>query len=109
MQFYCFHGAILRSIVWQLTQATSGPNEPHAANLTWMPEEGVIEVGDESQALENALGKEIDAAEFLASKLPTHPKLHHGRLANGLQYVILPNRVPPNRYSTISHHLSSNP
>ncbi|KAG0577820.1 hypothetical protein KC19_5G184500 [Ceratodon purpureus] len=81
-----------------LTQATSGPNEPHAANLTWMPEEGVIEVGDQSQGLEDVLGKEIDAADFLASKLPTHPKLHHGRLSNGLQYVILPNKVPPNRF-----------
>jgi hypothetical protein len=74
-----------------------------------MPEEGVIEVGDQSQGLEDAFGKEIDAADFLASKLPTHPKLHHGRLANGLQYVILPNKVPPNRYySTAAHHFSLN-
>lgn len=83
--------------MWQATQATTGPNEPHAANLTWMPEEEVLEHGGQAQALENALGKEMDMNDFLESKLPAHPKLHHGRLPNGLQYVILPNKVPPNR------------
>jgi len=81
-----------------LTQATAGPNEPHASNLTWMPEEGVLEAEDQSLALEDSFGKELDASDFLLSKLPTHPKLHHGRLSNGLQYVILPNKVPPNRF-----------
>lgn len=98
MQSSSLFDAILRFSVWQLTQATAGPNEPHAANLTWMPEEGILQVEDQSQGLEDALGKELDASDFLASKLPTHPKLHHGRLTNGLQYVILPNKVPPNRY-----------
>lgn len=94
---------LLRFSVWQLTQATTGPHEPHAANLAWLPEEGVIEDGKQSQALQDELGSEINEADFLVSKLPTHPKLHHGRLANGLQYVILPNKVPPNR----CYHLSN--
>eukprot|EP00850_Spirogloea_muscicola_P024613 SM001150S24024 [mRNA] locus=s1150:35:2196:+ [translate_table: standard] len=37
-------------------------------------------------------------ADFLESPLPAHPKLHRGALANGLRYVILPNKVPSNRF-----------
>lgn len=83
----------------QLTQATAGPNEPHAANFS------IAE--DQSLALEDTFGKDLEGPDFLLSKLPTHPKLHHGRLPNGLQYVILPNKVPPNRYHSTSSFSSS--
>jgi predicted Zn-dependent peptidase len=35
---------------------------------------------------------------LLTRELPVHPALNVGRLPNGLRYVILPNRAPPNRF-----------
>lgn len=35
---------------------------------------------------------------MLAEPLPTNPQLKVGRLRNGLQYVILPNPTPPQRF-----------
>lgn len=89
---------LISCLFWQMTQATTGPSEPHAANLTWVPEEKVLEHEGQALALESALGQEMDIDDFLNSKLQSHPKLHRGRLSNGLQFVILPNKVPPNRY-----------
>ncbi|XP_073144793.1 stromal processing peptidase, chloroplastic [Henckelia pumila] len=74
--------------------ATVGPNEPHAASTTWP--DGVTE----RQSLD-ALDPEAERREyeqFLRLELPSHPKLHRGQLKNGLRYLILPNKVPPNRF-----------
>ncbi|KAF4355476.1 hypothetical protein F8388_015230 [Cannabis sativa] len=60
--------------------ATVGSHEPHAAR-TALPE-----VNDR------------DLDEFLPCQLPSHPKLYRGELNNGLIYLILPNKVPPNRF-----------
>ncbi len=82
----------------QTVQANTGPNEPHAANLASVPEEGLRqELEDQALSLESTLRREVDVDDFLMSKLPSHPKLHRGCLENGLHYVILPNKVPPNR------------
>lgn len=75
-------------------RASTGPDEPHAASTTWP--DGVLE----KQSVE-LLGPEAVTAElehFLSSELPSHPKLHRGQLRNGLRYLILPNKVPPNRF-----------
>lgn len=34
----------------------------------------------------------------LDTPLPSHPELVRGRLENGFEYVIIPNRSPPNRF-----------
>jgi hypothetical protein len=86
----------------QIVQANTGPNEPHVANLAWVPDEELLElVKGQALSLESSLRREEEADvnddDHLVSKLPSHPKLHHGCLENGLQYVILPNKVPPNR------------
>lgn len=75
--------------------ATVGPDEPHVASTAW-PDDGLLE----KQGLEfweNEI-KGVDLEGFLISKLPSHPKLYRGQLQNGLRYVILPNKVPPNRF-----------
>lgn len=74
--------------------ATVGPDEPHAANAI-MPG-GVVE----EQSLDS-LDLEMERTELeriLGSKLPSHPKLYRGQLRNGLRYLILPNKVPANRF-----------
>ncbi|CAH9112963.1 unnamed protein product [Cuscuta epithymum] len=74
--------------------ASAGPDEPHATSTTWL--DGVLE----KQALE-PLDPELERAElyrFFSSELPSHPKLYRGQLGNGLRYLILPNKVPPNRF-----------
>ncbi|CAF1729317.1 hypothetical protein Bca4012_042833 [Brassica carinata] len=79
----------------QIVNATVGPDEPHAAGTAWP--DGIVE---ERQDVE-LLPPEIDSAEleaFLGCELPSHPKLHRGQLKNGLRYLILPNKVPPNRF-----------
>ncbi|CAM6021170.1 unnamed protein product [Sphagnum balticum] len=86
-----------------IVQANTGPNEPHVANLAWVPDEELLElVKGQALSLESSLRREEEADvnddDHLVSKLPSHPKLYHGCLENGLQYVILPNKVPPNRF-----------
>ncbi|KAK9270537.1 hypothetical protein L1049_026118 [Liquidambar formosana] len=74
--------------------ATVGPDEPHAASTTWP--DGILE----KQGFD-LLDPEIGRAGlegFLISELPSHPKLYRGQLKNGLRYLILPNKVPPNRF-----------
>ncbi|KAJ6973219.1 hypothetical protein NC653_033527 [Populus alba x Populus x berolinensis] len=71
-----------------------GPNEPHAASIGCP--DGILERQDS-----DLLDSELERArlfEFLHSELPCHPKLHRGQLKNGLRYLILPNKVPPNRF-----------
>lgn len=75
--------------------ATIGPDEPHAAGTAWP--EGVTEKQDLDLLYPGELqGKDLEG--FLSSELPSHPKLYRGRLKNGLRYLILPNKVPPNRF-----------
>ncbi|VVB07635.1 unnamed protein product [Arabis nemorensis] len=79
----------------QILNATVGPDEPHATGTAW-PDGIVAERQDV-----DLLPPEIDRAEleaFLGAELPSHPKLHRGQLKNGLRYLILPNKVPPNRF-----------
>ncbi|KAL3604799.1 hypothetical protein D5086_005658 [Populus alba] len=74
--------------------ASMGPNEPHAASIACP--DGIVERQD-SHLLDSKLER-ARLLEFLNSELPCHPKLHRGQLKNGLCYLILPNKVPPNRF-----------
>lgn len=74
-----------------IPRATIGPEEPHAANMTW-PDVIV----DKDVAWDPEV-ETIDLEGFLSSPLPSHPKLHRGQLKNGLRYLILPNKVPADR------------
>ncbi|CAI9113723.1 OLC1v1014379C2 [Oldenlandia corymbosa var. corymbosa] len=74
--------------------ATVGPEEPHAASTTWT--DGILEKQDPE--LSDPELERFEFEHFLASELPSHPKLHRGQLKNGLRYLILPNKVPPNRF-----------
>ncbi|KAL3693392.1 hypothetical protein R1sor_007043 [Riccia sorocarpa] len=91
----CIAPRLVRSPGHIVSRAAAGHNEPHA--VTWMPEEGIREK-DEKESLGISETEGADLEEFLLSKLPSHPKLHRGELKNGLRYVILPNKVPPNRF-----------
>ncbi|KAH9624735.1 hypothetical protein KSS87_002449 [Heliosperma pusillum] len=73
-----------------------GPDEPHAVSTSW-PEETLEKPG--LDYLENEIrSAEGEVEEFLDVELPSHPKLYRGQLKNGLRYIILPNKVPPNRF-----------
>ncbi|XAR64309.1 C-terminal processing peptidase [Bertholletia excelsa] len=75
-------------------RAAVGPDEPHAASTAWP--DGTLE----KQSLD-LLDPELERTElerFLGLELPSHPKLYRGQLDNGLRYIILPNKVPPNRF-----------
>lgn len=76
--------------------ATVGPEEPHAASTAWP--DGILEKQDFD--LLNFESERTELEAFLGSKLPPHPKLYRGQLKNGLRYLILPNKVPLNRYSS---------
>lgn len=73
---------------------TVGPDEPHAAPTAWP--DGILEKQDLDVSYPEFGRAELEA--FLSSELPSHPKLYRGQLKNGLKYLILPNKVPPNRY-----------
>ena len=51
----------------------------------------------------------MDTAKFLETPLPEHPDLHRGTLkTNGLRYVVLPNKVPPQRFEAhLEMHVGS--
>ncbi|XP_015880000.1 stromal processing peptidase, chloroplastic isoform X2 [Ziziphus jujuba] len=74
-------------------RATVGPDEPHAAS-TSCPD-GIVEKQDLDLLYP---GVETELEVFLNSELPSHPKLYRGQLKNGMRYLILPNKVPPNRF-----------
>lgn len=77
-----------------IPRATVGPDEPHATSTSWP--DGILE----KQGLD-IFDPEIERTGldgFLSSELPSHPKLYRGQLKNGLRYLILPNKVPPNRF-----------
>lgn len=73
---------------------TVGPDEPHAAPTAWP--DGILEKQDLDVSYPEFGRAELEA--FLSSELPSHPKLYRGQLKNGLKYLILPNKVPPNRF-----------
>lgn len=77
-----------------------GPDEPHAASTTWP--DGIIEKQD-LDLMDPQIGSDqiTSLEDFLASELPSHPKLYRGQLNNGLRYLILPNKIPANRYITL--------
>ncbi|XP_074560219.1 LOW QUALITY PROTEIN: stromal processing peptidase, chloroplastic [Curcuma longa] len=70
-----------------------GPEEPHVASTrsdTVLEKSGLSFLDLESEKAE--------LEGFLNSPLPSHPRLHRGQLKNGLRYIILPNKVPANRF-----------
>ncbi|KAL1833643.1 hypothetical protein ACET3Z_003294 [Daucus carota] len=80
-----------------IPHAVVGPDEPHAASTTWP--DGVLEKQELDLLDPQIGGGEITSLEdFLASELPSHPKLYRGQLNNGLRYLILPNKIPANRF-----------
>ncbi|XP_077254187.1 insulinase (Peptidase family M16) family protein isoform X2 [Tasmannia lanceolata] len=74
--------------------ATVGPDEPHVASTTW-PDTIVEKQG---LGLWDPATETAELEGFLSSQLPSHPKLHRGQLKNGLRYLILPNKIPANRF-----------
>ncbi|KAF0931421.1 hypothetical protein E2562_004549 [Oryza meyeriana var. granulata] len=76
------HGHILHA---------AGPDEPHVASPTWS------ETALDKPYVDQPIGKE-ELEGFLNTPLPSHPKLVRGQLKNGLRYLILPNKVPANRF-----------
>ncbi|KAG9455542.1 hypothetical protein H6P81_000050 [Aristolochia fimbriata] len=73
--------------------ATVGPDEPHVASTAW-PE--AIQEKQDPTFWDPEMQEHLEA--FLHTQLPSHPKLHRGQLKNGLRYLILPNKVPANRF-----------
>ncbi|KAK3130863.1 hypothetical protein QOZ80_6BG0498930 [Eleusine coracana subsp. coracana] len=69
----------------------AGPDEPHVASPTWSETSPYKPYLDQSISQEELVG-------FLNTPLPSHPKLVRGQLKNGLRYLILPNKVPGNRF-----------
>lgn len=78
----------------QVPRASVGPEEPHAASTAWP--DGVTE--KPGSDLLDTEAERIEFENFLRFEIPSHPKLHRGQLKNGLRYLILPNKVPPNRF-----------
>ncbi|KAJ0988100.1 hypothetical protein J5N97_006456 [Dioscorea zingiberensis] len=92
MQSHSFGSSIVKHII--APQATLGPDEPHVASTSWP------DIALEKQRL-GFWDPEAEKAElqrFLNSELPSHPKLQQGQLKNGLRYIILPNKIPANRF-----------
>ena len=75
-----------------------GPDEPHAVSTS--STEGTLEK-PEMDFFDPEV-RRVEVEEFLNAELPSHPKLYRGQLKNGLRYIILPNKVPPNRYGVTS-------
>uniref|UniRef100_A0A803M7P2 Chloroplast processing enzyme n=1 Tax=Chenopodium quinoa TaxID=63459 RepID=A0A803M7P2_CHEQI len=71
-----------------------GPDEPHAVSTNCS--EGTLEKSG-LEFLDPEV-RRVEVEEALNSELPSHPKLYRGQLKNGLRYIILPNKVPPNRF-----------
>ncbi|CAI7839775.1 unnamed protein product [Closterium sp. NIES-53] len=71
-----------------------------------MGEAGGAEAEAERMTMSDAERAEVEA--LLAERLPSHPKVHRGMLVNGLRYVILPNKLPPNRFEAhLEMHVGS--
>jgi hypothetical protein len=49
-----------------------------------------------------------DAKSLLSTEIQPHGELIHGRLPNGLRYVLLPNKTPPERFEAhLEMHVGS--
>ncbi|XBI11784.1 hypothetical protein VPH35_138768 [Triticum aestivum] len=68
----------------------AGPDEPHVASPTWS--EAALDKPYDPMIRNEALEDVLD------TPLPSHPKLIRGQLKNGLRYLILPNKVPADRF-----------
>ncbi|GAV65794.1 Peptidase_M16 domain-containing protein/Peptidase_M16_C domain-containing protein [Cephalotus follicularis] len=88
------HSLGTTSLKRHVPYATVGPDEPHAANTSWP--DGILEKQDVDLSYTEL--DRTDLKGFLGSELPSHPKLYRGQLKNGLCYLILPNKVPSNRF-----------
>ncbi|CAI5523958.1 unnamed protein product [Closterium sp. Naga37s-1] len=53
--------------------------------------------GGEAERVTMSDAERAEVEALLGERLPSHPKVHRGMLDNGLRYVILPNKLPPNR------------
>lgn len=74
-----------------------GPDEPHAASTAW-PESALEQQSSDLLFDTESIEWRRELEGFLGSELPSHPKLYRGQLENGLRYLILPNKVPQNRF-----------
>ncbi|KNA06757.1 hypothetical protein SOVF_178050 [Spinacia oleracea] len=70
-----------------------GPDEPHAVSTSL---EGTLE--NPGLDFLDPEVRRVEIEEVLNTELPSHPKLYRGQMINGLRYIILPNKVPPNRF-----------
>lgn len=77
-----------------IPQATLGPDEPHVASTAWSD----IAIEKQGLGFWDPKAEKTELERFLNIDLPSHPKLHRGELKNGLRYIILPNKIPANRY-----------
>ncbi|KAI5069253.1 hypothetical protein GOP47_0015554 [Adiantum capillus-veneris] len=78
-------------------EVSSGVNQPHAAASSLAVPEGDLLEKSEMGFMEKGFGKD-DFQDLRLLTLPSHPKVCKGQLKNGLCYVILPNKVPANRF-----------
>ncbi|KAI3495518.1 hypothetical protein L1887_37859 [Cichorium endivia] len=81
----------------QIACAAVGPDEPHAASTAW-PESALEQQSSDVLFDTESIEWRRELEAFLGSELPSHPKLYRGQLENGLRYLILPNKVPQNRF-----------
>ncbi|KAL7592415.1 hypothetical protein Lser_V15G32592 [Lactuca serriola] len=81
----------------QVSCAAVGPDEPHAASTAW-PESALEQQSSDLLFDTESIEWRRELEGFLGSELPSHPKLYRGQLENGLRYLILPNKVPQNRF-----------
>ncbi|GMH25761.1 hypothetical protein Nepgr_027604 [Nepenthes gracilis] len=87
-----FNNALVKQ--YHVQCAAVGPEEPHAVSTTWP--DGTLE--KQGVDILDPEVRRADLEEFLGLELPSHPKLYRGQLKNGLRYIILPNKVPLNRF-----------
>lgn len=81
-----------------------GPDEPHAASTAW-PESALEQQSSDLLFDTESIEWRRELEGFLGSELPSHPKLYRGQLENGLRYLILPNKVPQNRFEAWKEQL----
>ncbi|CAI5990129.1 unnamed protein product [Closterium sp. NIES-64] len=64
--------------------------------------------GGEAERVTMSDAERAEVEALLSERLPSHPKVHRGMLDNGLRYVILPNKLPPNRFEAhLEMHVGS--
>ncbi|KAH7684401.1 C-terminal processing peptidase protein [Dioscorea alata] len=91
-QSHSFGRRVVKPIL--IPQATLGPDEPHVASTAWSD----IAIEKQGLGFWDPKAEKAELERFLNIDLPSHPKLHRGELKNGLRYIILPNKIPANRF-----------